>query len=689
MKHFTASLLLIFSLAVQASQYVGSDTCGTCHEEQYKAWMASDHRQAMLLPTEGSVRGRFAGESVNFHGRSTRFYREGNYFLIETETESGREQLPVAYTFGHYPLQQYLIERDKGHLQAFNVAWDDRSRERGGQRWFHLRDEMPKDSPFFWTRHLQNWNSGCADCHSTNLQLNYDESEKSYTTTFSEPNVGCEACHGPGAEHVTSAGQGAPFPMITLSSDLKWTYAEGQPVARASGDSNEDYVDMCGGCHSRRGVIGEVNPHGRFRDQYQQSLLGQGLYFADGQIDDEVFVLGSFMQSKMYEAGVTCMNCHEAHTGKVKYNDNRLCAQCHNPANYDRVVHAGHSAEQAMCVDCHMPERTYMVVDDRRDHRFGIPDPFLTRELGVPNACENCHSDKPVEWAIRNSPEIQDPYARLTTRARQFDPAVVPEAGAYIRSKEHPGIKRATLLATLPLTSDAYPLAAASLKDTAPMMRRAAVELLQAAPVAERYQLLVNLRNDPDKSVRLGVASALAQTVSQLPLEKARELLPGITELRSSMRPDTASGLTSLGMLDIRMGRRESAQDLLQAAIDKEPHYIPALLNLADIQRHQDEAAAMELLRRAVEVAPDSGAANHSYGLSLVRSGRTEDSLVYLGLATEQFDAVPRYAYVYAVALDSVGKTREALELLSQSLQKWPDQADLINLQVAYQEKTQ
>ena len=682
-------LLVLLSSTLQANtgEYTGSLVCKSCHLSQFNAWKQSDHRLSMQVATPDTVKGRFDNHALEFHGvRSVTNLIDGRY-EIETDTEKGRERVAVKYTFGSYPLQQYLVERERGRLQAMNLAWDSRSPAAGGQRWYHLRDRLENDSPFFWTRHLQNWNAGCAKCHSTGVEINYDAVQDSYATSFANINVGCEACHGPSKDHVDSAGQGRPSPLVNIGPGLAWSYKDRARIASAIGNKNYSYLGMCGGCHSRRSVIGEIHPAHSYRQQFQISLLEEGLYFADGQIDDEVFVLGSFMQSRMYQEGVTCMNCHDAHSGDLKYTDNRLCGQCHNPSDYDVEQHAGHNSLQAQCVDCHMPDRTYMGVDARRDHQFGIPDPHLAKKFGLPDACSSCHTDKSLAWALEKTEPRTNAYAYLTALVRRHDPEVVGKAIDYILDNAHPAIRRATLLAALPLSPKVAKLGVAMLHDHDPMIREAASRLLISAPENLRYDVLLGMVNDPDKAVRLNVGRAMAPLLPRLTLEQAKPILPLISELRSSLRSDRVGDLTSLAMLEVQLGRTDKGKKMLRRALAVERHYIPALLNLADLERSTDEAVGRALLLEATELAPDSGAALHSYGLALVRDKRVEEALVYLGRASEQSDAMPRYAYVYAVALDSVGQVEEAIASLARALKKWPNQPDLVSLMAAYHGK--
>ena len=688
LRRFLFVLLILSSvLDANAGEFAGSLVCKSCHLPQFDAWNQSDHHRSMQLASSETVKGRFDNQALEFHGVKSVTNLVNGRYEIETDTEKGRERVAIKYTFGSYPLQQYLVERERGHLQAMNLAWDSRSSAAGGQRWYHLRDRLESDSPFFWTRHLQNWNAGCAECHSTGVEINYDALRDSYATSFADINVGCEACHGPSKDHVDSARQGRPSSLVNIGPELTWNYEGRARIASSIGTKNYRYLGMCGGCHSRRSVIGEIHPGHSYRQQFRISLLEEDLYFADGQINDEVFVLGSFMQSRMYQEGVTCMNCHDAHSGALKYSDNRLCGQCHNPADYDVEQHAGHSSSEAQCVDCHMPERTYMGVDARRDHQFGIPDPHLAQRFDLPDACSSCHSDKPVTWITGKTAPRANVYAYLTASVRRHNPSTVRAAIDYISDTAHPEIRRATLLAALPFSPGAAKLGVEMLRDPAPMLREAATRLLISAPESLRYDLLSALIGDPDKAVRLSVARAMAPLLPRLPLERAKPILPLISELRSSLRPDRVVDLTSLAMLETQLGQIEKGKKMLRRALEMERHYIPALLNLAELERSEDEAISRALLLEATELAPDSGAAMHSYGLALVRDKRVEEALVYLGRALRQSDAIPRYAYVYAVALDSIGHTEQSISTLSRALEKWPNQPDLVNLMAAYHGK--
>jgi hypothetical protein len=306
-----------------------------------------------------------------------------------------------------------------GRLQALGVAWDSRPKEQGGQRWFHLYPDQnlkPGDA-LHWTGRDQTWNYQCASCHSTDLQKNYDLAANTYATSWSDLDVSCEACHGPGSRHVAWAkspeakAHPADSPdRMGLTNWLKpidhghWEMNPETGIARRTEKLTSAELDTCAACHSRRKVIAKDPVPGElFLDAYLPALLEPGLYHADGQIDGEVYEYGSFLQSRMYHAGVTCSNCHDPHSAKLHASGNALCGQCHMPAKFDVPEHHHHQpgSAGAQCVNCHMPTKNFMVVDARRDHSIRVPRPDLSVALGTPNACTQCHTGNSAEWAAQ------------------------------------------------------------------------------------------------------------------------------------------------------------------------------------------------------------------------------------------------------------------------------------------------
>ncbi len=360
-----------------------------------------------------------------------------------------------------------------GRYQALSVAWDTRPKAAGGQRWFHLYpgEKVDHRDVLHWTGVAQNWNFMCADCHSTNLQKRYDAASDTFDTTWSEINVSCEACHGPGSRHVewarrakAAGGSGDALKGLVFSmkdtSGGHWALPAGAAIARRTAPlSSRLEVETCGRCHARAARLWPTYEHGRpLADTHRVALLEEGLYEADGQIRDEVYEYGSFLQSKMYQAGVTCSNCHDPHSSALRLPGNALCGQCHVPTRYDQPTHHFHQAGTAgaQCVSCHMPQRRYMVVDDRRDHSFRIPRPDESVRLGTPNTCTACHSRRSGAWAAAAVQKWYGPaaaarpsFAAAFHAGRTRQPEGASLLSSLVADRAQPPIVRATALSLL------------------------------------------------------------------------------------------------------------------------------------------------------------------------------------------------------------------------------------------------
>ncbi|MCU4676243.1 multiheme c-type cytochrome [Catenovulum sp. 2E275] len=688
------------------SFFLGSSECKSCHLEEYQSWQQSDHFKAMQAPTAEFVLGDFNNKTVEFHKIKTRFFKDKNQFLINTVGKDGKpETYPVQYTFGHYPLQQYILDIGNGHLQAFNVAWDSRPKSEGGQRWYHLQpdENISPEHPFFWAGHFQNWNTRCADCHSTNVIRGYNPQQMSYHTQFSEINVACEACHGPGSAHVKLANAGQLTPdnlALAFTKDVKvnWTWAKDDPIANPDDTRPTQHIDMCGGCHSRRMLLEDIEVGASYHNQYRLELLTENTYFDDGQIQDEVFVLGSFLQSKMHQNGVTCQNCHNPHSGQLVAQGNALCAQCHAANVFDTPEHHHHPIDSkgAECVSCHMPTRTYMGVDDRRDHSFKVPHPDVAGP-DKPNACTNCHQDKDNHWAAQSLAKwsvntVQLDWVKANKLARHQDASAVNQIAASANNQTFPAIIRATLYQSLAAFPSQQSLQAAQigLQDNNPLVRRSAVSGLIGFPAQYRWQLLEPLLKDKNTSVRFEVAATLLDVVGSLPSSAQTKVADLIDEYEAILKlsEEAPSTLVALANLAMQKGNLKLAEHYYQTALKITPEYIPALLNLADIYRSQGLVEKEQsLIQGALEFMPEASSVQHAYGLFLIRSKQYNQSIPYLKAAATLPDAQPRYAYVYAVALDNVMQTSRAIEALKVANQRWPNQYDLLATQILFMEK--
>ncbi|WP_286764540.1 multiheme c-type cytochrome, partial [Rhodopirellula sp. UBA1907] len=409
--------------------YVGRDACVECHQTESLAFKGSHHDLAMDVATDESVIGDFNDVVFEHDGLQNRLFRDGDRFMVHTEGPDGEMQdFEVKYVFGVDPLQQYMVEFDRdpessddeiGRLQVLRISWDTHRKE-----WFYLRppdvpEKLEPDDPLHWTGVAQRWQTMCADCHSTNLKTNHDVETLTYHTTFSEIDVSCEACHGPASLHIEMA----------RGNSLFWDRHHGYGLAQLKGEDATGQLEACAPCHSRRSLMdADYQAGDPFCSHFNLELLRGDTYHDDGQIKDEVYVYGSFVQSKMFHKGIRCTDCHDPHSLELKHPGNETCTSCHQHAagKYDVPSHHHHAvgSEGAKCVNCHMPHTTYMEVDPRRDHSLRVPRPDLSVSIGTPNACSSCHVKDQLENISADKRESLDLYQDWLLAASEGDEEV-------------------------------------------------------------------------------------------------------------------------------------------------------------------------------------------------------------------------------------------------------------------------
>jgi predicted CXXCH cytochrome family protein len=693
---------------VEQPAYVGRAACLPCHKAQDEQFAGSHHDRAMQVANAATVLGDFNNATITYNGVTSTFFKKDGAFFVRTDGPDGAlHNYRIAYTFGVDPLQQYLVEFPGGRLQALSLCWDTRPKAAGGQRWFHLYPDEKVDAHdvLHWTGPAQNWNYMCAECHSTNVKKNYLVEQNRFETKWSEVDVSCEACHGPGSKHVEwardkEAGRAPDDPTKGLIVDLAarggtWAFEGTAPIAHLTAARDTRVQIVCARCHVRRAQISDDYRQDQpLGETHILSLLEEGLYYPDGQILDEVFEYGSFLQSRMHERGVVCTDCHQAHSGRLRADGNALCAKCHQAAHYDTTAHHHHKAgtEAARCVSCHMLARNYMVVHKRHDHSFRVPRPDLSVTLGTPNTCTDCHHDRSASWAADAIVKWYGPrrtrgpaYATALAAGRQHQAGADRLLAAVIADRSFPAIVRATALSLLqyPATPRAAELVEHSLQDPEPLVRRAAVALLAAWGPARRWQIGGPLLNDPIRAVRLAAVNALAAAAPAVTLnaEQRAAFERAIAEYREvqAFNADRADSWFNLGTLEARLGQHERAEADYQHAIRLQPSFMPSYVNLADLYRQLGRDADGErVLRQALAVYAGSGDVHHALGLLLVRQKRTPDALAEFATAANLSPENPRYVYVYAVALDSVGQHAKALSTLEQAQQRFTGDRDIL-----------
>lgn len=674
--------------------FVGSDACKACHRAQSEAYADSHHAKALVRPTSDTEKTHFdAAHFTSELGGTTTFAWRDGAPVVSTPVSGGKTRsFAVRYVSGVWPLEQYVVETERGKLQSLGVVWDSRTADAGGNRWFHVYGPtgIAPNDPLYFTASAQSFNHQCADCHSTFVERRYDVATDRFDTRSTELSVGCEACHGPGAEHVRSARAGKPSPLpARLKASEPWApSATGSPTPRAQ-DGAE--VEVCAPCHSRRKPLKEgFIANDPFLDSFEPELLRPGRYHADGQVGGEVYEWASFLQSRMYHAGVRCSDCHEPHSGKTYGSGNALCVRCHEPTRFDTEAHSHHPAGKALCIDCHMPPSTFMQIDERRDHSIRIPRPDRSVELGTPNACNGCHTKQPATWA-------RDAAARwfpgLSARPHFGEALAKDQKGTLdapralrtlVEDGSAPAIARATALERLgSYPTEATPRALrAALAGPEPLVTYGSVLGTARLPQQQRVPLLLPVLEHRIRAVRVAAAKALAGVrLEELPPSARPSLERAFAEVEASFDVSASQPQTHVerSAFELARGRLTDAAAALDTALRLEPCLAEALLNRAELERRRsNEPAAEHAIQAALACSPQNAAAHHALGLWQVRAHQADAAIRSFRKAVELAPADPRFGYVLAVALAGNGERDEAIRVLEAALAHRPNDADLL-----------
>ena len=708
-KHFLTLLLLFTSLfADNNATYIGDKACTACHTKEVKEWHGSDHDMAMMVANESSVKADFNNTTFSYNGIVSAFYRKDGKFMVRTDGPDGKlHDYEVSYTFGIYPLQQYLIKFPGGKLQVLDPTWDNRSKAEGGQHWYHIHadENVTAGDVLHWTGPNMNWNYMCADCHSTDLKKNYDEKSRSYHTTWSSINVSCEACHGPASEHIKWT-KNRELNVSHKGFPLSLKYKEGKWDVNATSHRTaltDKEIEVCAKCHSRRSQLDDdFIPGEKFSDHYLAVLLDEGLYFPDGKIEDEVYVYDSFLQSKMYSKGVTCTDCHNPHTLKRRASGDKVCFQCHKEAKYTAVSHHKHKegSSGSSCVSCHMPARTYMGVDSRNDHSFRIPRPDISVEKeGVPNACNLCHTDKDAAWAAE---AVKKWYGRTPVGKQNFAHALqalrtnaedAPKSLYEVLTSDAPDIAKATVttyLGNYP-SRQTYTTTLQMLRRSNAKVRRAALQALEAFPPKMRMKQTFDMLQDPVKTVRIEAARQLsAFPLGQLDSQTRTVLEKAFGEYERTLlftaeRPESQ---LSLGIYYSNRNMPKKAEKAYKEALYLQPQFVPAYINYSNFLMQQGrDKEAFDILGKGLSVLPNMGVLHHALGLWYVRNKETDKALDELKKALELSPDNARFAYVYAIAL-AEKDPKKAIGVLEEAYKRHSGDRQIVSALGYYHKQT-
>lgn len=686
------------------ASYVGTDKCISCHKAEYELFSNSDHFHAMDTVSDKTVLGNFNNAIFIYHDDTTFFYKEGKRFFVKTTDSTGHKKVfEIAYTFGWKPLQQYLVQFSDGRIQALPFCWDTREAAKGGQKWFHIynKEKIGFKDELFWMGMNQNWNYMCADCHTTDYAINFDVTSNSFKSKWKESCVSCESCHGPASEHIAWADHKNTselykgFAISLASKKTNWKMdAAKQTLLPEQVIMNDTLIETCARCHAKATRFSDAYFHGQSLFQTHLPVTADlDNYYSDGQIKEENYEYGSFLQSKMYAAGVTCNNCHNPHSGKIKITGNALCGSCHAPAKYDGPQHSFHAVNTTgnQCVSCHMPTTNYMVIDARLDHSIRIPRPDLSLTTGNPNACNQCHTNKTVQWAATHfkkqygSRLPKTPvYGELMHQVNNYSPNAVHSLYNLLSTAAYPDIIKATAMEQFGTynSNRIYQQAIQYLSSKHPALRIAAIKAIGNHPSSELATYIPPLLYDPVVSVRFQAMFTLSVNYESLE-KKDQQQFDAVkaayfkVQENMSHRPD---GFFNRAVVLNNMGSLKEAENLYKSCIARFPRFISAYVNLIELYRQQNnQQSAKIIIDQGLEQQPNNALLQYVLGLWHVGNNDYLQALKALKKAADTEPANATFVYGYAIGIFSVGDKKEAIGLLEKYLNRYGNNPVILN----------
>jgi len=655
--------------------YAGSESCQSCHAEAYADWKKSHHALAERLVDAKLDQPAFEPAPRITHGtqRSQARWSNGGPQFVTRGLSGSNETFNVARVIGVDPLRQYLVPASGGRLQATELCFDPARME-----WFDVygtENRQPGEWGH-WTGRGMNWNNMCAVCHNTRFQKNYDAATDTYRSSFAEMGVGCEACHGPMADH--NAWQ-AKHPNQPGDPTLR-------PLAR------DQVISTCAQCHTRRGELtADFRPGEDFFDHHALTLPDDTeIFYADGQVHEENYEFNAFLGSKMHAAGVRCVNCHEPHTSKLRLPGNLMCLSCHSGGEIapvtnslntllvgpriDPATHSRHKTGERgdACVDCHMPVTTYMQRHPRHDHGFTIPDPRLTKQFGIPNACNRCHTDQTADWSLAAIEKWYGPRTNNNVLARteaiwharrgevQAVPGLLKLAGestnAYWRAVA------LNLLRPWGAETNVQAQLKRGLADTNALTRAAAVRSLEPLVLAgepSSTRLVAERLADSARNVRIDAAWAFRRSLDTNS-PAGRELLAYLRH-----NADQPQGLMQAAVFQFERGDASGAVAGLQRAIRWDPNSPPLYDTLAVVLSTLGQSGeAVTALKTAVRLAPSNAEYRYRLGLAFNEVGDLASARDALAEAVRIDPRFTRAWYNLGLAQSALNQPDAAIESL-------------------------
>jgi tetratricopeptide (TPR) repeat protein len=711
--------LPVFGDTGEKSSFAGSASCRECHQRFYQLWSTSMHGLAMqpwstsfaknkLIPHPGDIAIGKATYRADIH--------EG--VVIETD-RTGTRKFKIDHVLGGKNVYYFLTPLNKGRLQTLPVAYDVNKKE-----WFDTAASGIRHFPggergeaVDWREYPYTFNTACYNCHVSQLSTNYDLTTDTYHTTWAEPGINCETCHGPSSEHnrvarATPKDQPLPEPAIISTKTM----------------TIQQRNDLCLSCHAKASPLTpEYAPKERFFDHFDLFTLEDPDYYPDGRDLGENYTCTTWRLSPCVKSGkLDCMHCHTS-SGRYRFKKekfNNACLPCHEDKAKNPAAHTRHPAESeaAKCISCHMPMTSFARMN-RSDHSMLPPSPSASMRFNSPNACNLCHQDKGAQWADKfvrqwRTRDYQAPVlerASLIDAARKRDWSRLPEMLAYITDPSRDEIFAASLIRLIPPSQDrkVQDVLIGAAHDPSPLVRGTAVQALGSIPSTESVQALVEATGDDYRLVRVRAAAGLAafSHVTVPPAYQARFEKANDEYLASlATRPDQWTSHYNMG--NYHLGRREPKKAVAsyQVALKLDPRAIMPMVNTSIAYARMGENDKAETsLQKALKQSPNNAAANFNMGLLKAEKKDSQAAEKYLKLAFQSnpqmaqaaynlciitatdriTEAVtwcrkasdlrpqdPKYAYTLAFYLDRKGEREEAVRTLKGLLQKHPQYKD-------------
>ncbi len=705
--------------------YAGSASCRECHAQFYSLWSTSFHGLAMQPYTPQLAQTKLTPQTLEIVAGRSRFRADLASGVVIEHTATNETRYPITQALGGKNVFYFLTPLERGWLQVLPVAYDVRRQE-----WFdttasamrHFGDRQ--DAALYWKERPLTFNTSCFACHVSQLANNYNLAADSYHTTWAEPGINCETCHGPSAAHVKlfqelPTNQPAP-------ADLKLVVTKKLTIEQRNA--------TCAPCHAKMSpVTMNFAPGERFFDHFDLVALEDADFYPDGRDLGENYTYTQWRQSACAESGqLDCIHCHTS-SGRYRFKDaakaNDACLPCHAERVANATAHTHHpeGTPGNQCVACHMPTTEFARMR-RSDHSMRPPTPATTLAYHSPNACNLCHTNESAAWADQRVREwhphdYQKPVlerAALITAARHGEGTQLPAILAYLASPERAEIQTVSLVRLLANYSaaDKWPVLRQLTGDASPLVRASAAEALGEHLDQTNLTALVQATGDDYRLVRVRAAAALAGvSESQLPDEPARSLRAATAELMSSMtaRPDDLNAHCNLGNFYLARGEPAKALAEFTTASRLQPEVLPPYVNAAlayNSLGQNDQAEAS--LRHALSLEATNVAANLNLGMLLAETGKMaeaeqsfrvafkadprsalaaynlgvllaqahpDESLDWCRRASELEPDNPKYGYTYAFYLQRTGQRERALQVIHSVRERFPTHADSVALE--------